>query len=364
MLISAAIVREKGTFVLEEAELDAPRPDEILIRLKAVGMCHTDLAVRDQHVPLPLPVVLGHEGAGVVEQVGSRVTAFVPGDHVVLSYGSCGQCAKCTEGRPYNCERFIACNASGCRLDGTSTIHQHGTALTASFFSQSSFATYALATERNAVKVPRDLPLELLAPLGCGIQTGAGAVLNALKPKRGSAIAIFGTGAVGLSAVMAAAVADCGVIIAVDVSDERLALARELGATHGVNANAADAVAEIMQITGTGADNAVEATGVPRVMEQAFAGLSSTGTLIVLGVAPFGATLTIAASDILNGKTIRGAIEGESVPDRFLPQLVALWQAGRFPFDRLIRSYRFSDINEAAADAEHGRTIKPVLVFE
>ncbi|MBL8265350.1 NAD(P)-dependent alcohol dehydrogenase [Steroidobacter sp.] len=365
MDIQAAVIREKGgAFNLERVELAEPAADEVQIKIVASGMCHTDLAVRDQHIPLPLPAVLGHEGAGVVTAVGRGVTKVKPGDHVVLSYGSCGQCGNCLAGRPAYCAQFLAYNVGTRRPDGSCTHSKDGQPMTGCFFYQSSFATHALTHVRNIVKVDKDLPLEVLAPLGCGIQTGAGAVLNCLRPSAGSSIAVFGAGAVGLSAVMAAAVAGCSRIIAIDMQDSRLQLARELGATHVVNAKAGNAVEQVKAATGgAGADFAVEATGIPAVMTQAFDALNGTGTVVVLGVAPAGATVSVDISSLLNGKTLRGAIEGESVPDIFIPRLIELWQAGKFPFDRLAKFYSFEHINEAAEDSERGTTIKPVIRF-
>ena len=267
MQIQAAVCREKdGAFTLESVELSEPQADEVVVKIVASGMCHTDLAVRDQHIPLPLPAVLGHEGAGIVAKVGAGVTKFKAGDHVVLSYGSCGKCGNCLSGRPAYCAQFLPFNVGTCRPDGSCTHQQNGKAMTGAFFYQSSFATYALTHVRNVVKVADDLPLEVLAPLGCGIQTGAGAVFNCLRPQAGSSIAIFGAGAVGLSAVMAAAVAGCAVIIVVDVQEARLALAKELGATVVVNARTADSVAAVREASGGGVDSAVEATGLPAVM--------------------------------------------------------------------------------------------------
>ncbi len=361
MDIQAAVCREKGSFTLESVELSEQHADEIIVKIVATGMCHTDLAVRDQHLPLPLPAVLGHDGAGIVARVGAGVSKIQPGDHVVLSYGSCGKCGNCLAGRPAYCAQFIAYNVGTCRPDGSCTHRQHGKAITGAFFYQSSCATYALTHIRNVVKVANDLPLDVLAPLGCGIQTGAGAVFNCLHPQAGSSIAIFGAGAVGLSAVMAAAASGCAVIVAVDVLDSRLALARELGATCVVNAKNADSVAAVRAASGGGVDSAIEATGIPAVMTQAFDSLNGTGPVVVLGVAPAGAMVSVDASSLLSGKRLRGAIEGESVPEVFIPQLIALWKAGKFPFDRLARFYTFDQINEAAHDSESGDVIKPII---
>ena len=361
MDIQAAVCGKDGHFNIERVQLSEPGPDEVVVKIVASGMCHTDLAVRDQHIPLPLPAVLGHEGVGVVTQVGSAVDKVRPGDHVVLSFGSCGTCANCRAGRPAYCAQFLAFNVGTRRPDGTCTHQQDGQAITGCFFYQSSFATHALTHVRNVVKVDNSLPLEVLAPLGCGIQTGAGSVLNVLQPRAGSSIAIFGAGAVGLSAVMAAAVAGCAPIIVIDVRDARLALAKELGATVTINGKTKDAVAAVKAATSGGVDFAVEATGIPAVMTQSFDALNGTGTVVVLGVAPAGASVSVDASGLLNGKTIRGAIEGESVPEVFVPRLIELWKAGKFPFDKLARYYAFDQINAAAHDSEKGLAIKPIL---
>ena len=362
MKIKAAVVREKAQpFAIEELELDTPRADEVLVRIVATGLCHTDLVVRDQYYPVALPAVLGHEGAGVVEQVGDRVTKVKPGDPVVLSYRSCGDCVNCQTGHPSYCHQFSICNLSGARLDCSTTLHKNSEVIHGNFFAQSSFATYALATERNVVKVREDVPLEILGPLGCGIQTGAGAVLNSLDAKAGSSIAIFGTGSVGLSAVMAAVVAGCTTIIAIDINAERLQIAKELGATHIINPGERNPVEAIQQITDSGVNYSLETTGLPQVFRQAVDSLTWLGVCGLIGAAPLGTEATFDMNTILFGRTIRGIIEGDSIPDIFIPQLIELYLQGRFPFDRLIRFYNLEQINQAAADSEQGRTIKPVL---
>ncbi|HEY0180637.1 MAG TPA: NAD(P)-dependent alcohol dehydrogenase, partial [Dokdonella sp.] len=332
--IKAAVVREKGgAFRIEPVELEDPRADEVLVRIAGVGMCHTDLVVRDQYFPTPLPAVLGHEGSGVVAKVGAAVTKVKPGDHVVLSYASCGACANCQAGRYGYCNDLYGRNFSGGRPDGTSPCRDaHGGRVSACFFSQSSFGEYALATERNVVKIADDVPLELMGPLGCGIQTGAGAVINALKPGAGTSIAIFGAGSVGLAATMAARVVGCARIIVVDLNAQRLALARELGATHVIDAGREDAVAAIQALTGDGAQYSLECTGLPKVARQAVDCLRLTGVCGVIGVAPLGTEVSLDMNGILFGRTVRGIIEGDSVADVFIPQLIELWKQGRFPF--------------------------------
>ncbi len=341
-------------------DLDEPRDDEILVRLVATGVCHTDLSGRDRWTGPP-PVVFGHEGAGLVERVGQRVSRVAPGDHVVLTFLSCGACTNCVRGLPSYCLSFPTLNLACTRPDGSTSLKQADQAVFGRFFGQSSLATYALAAERNAVKVRRDVPLELLGPLGCGIQTGAGAVLNALRPRAGSSLVVFGTGSVGMIAIMAAVVAGCTTIIAVDLRPGRLALARELGATHQIAASDADIGDVIRSLTSGGADFALDTTSRPEVIRQAVDALRTTGTCGVIGAAPPGTELTLSYGSVLMGRTIRGILEGDSIPELFIPSLIDLYLQGRFPFDRLIASYPFSQINKAAAASERGDVVKPVL---
>lgn len=361
----AAVVRQKGgPFLIEQVDIAAPRHDEVLVRVVATGMCHTDMVARDQMYPVPQPIVLGHEGAGVVEAVGENVTKVAPGDHVVLSFHSCGRCQPCFEGHPASCENFNAYNFAGSRPEDASNAlcdHAHH-ALHDRFFGQSSFGAYAIANERNVVKVRKDAPLELLGPLGCGVQTGAGTVLNALKVGAGASFAAFGAGAVGLSAIMAARAAGATTIIAVDLTASRLELARELGATHTVNSGEVDAVETIREITQRGVDYALDSTGVPAVIKSAIAALKPSGHLAVVGASRPGAVVELDINDVMQGgKHIQGVIEGASVPDVFIPKLVDMFMAGQFPFDRLVKFYPLDQINEAAADSEKGGTLKPII---
>jgi aryl-alcohol dehydrogenase len=362
--IKAAVVRRAGgPFEIETLAVDEPRADEVLVRIVATGMCHTDIVIRDQVYPVPLPIVLGHEGAGVVERVGTAVRKVAPGDHVVLSFMSCGHCARCTAGQPAYCAKGHPLCFGGAREDGsTATRDSHAAPVHDHFFGQSSFGTYALANERSVVKVRKDVPLELLGPLGCGLQTGAGSVINALKVGAGDSFAAFGAGSVGLSAVMAARVTGATTIIAVDVIPSRLALAKELGATHVVNAKDGDPVAAIQGIAGGGVDFALESTGRPEVVRQAVDALGTRGTVGIVGAAPIGTTASFDMGGLMSpGKSIRGIIQGDSVPDLFIPQLIELHRQGRFPFDRLVKFYSLDEINQAAADSESGATIKPIL---
>jgi aryl-alcohol dehydrogenase len=361
--IKAAVVFEQsGDFSIEQLELSEPRDNEVVVRIAATGICHTDLAGRDMHLPIPPPPsVFGHEGAGVVEEVGARVSKVEPGDHVVLAWNSCGTCTSCKAGRDPYCLNFFLYNFNGARPDGSITLRKDDQPIHGSFFSQSSFADFALANERNVVKVREDVPLEILAPMGCGVMTGAGAVMNALQPRPGSSIAVFGVGTVGMSAVLAAVVSGCTTVIAVDVNPDRLEIAREFGATHTINSDEVDPVEAIRDITDGGTDFSLECVGNPKVLRQAVDALPRLGVCGLLGVVPPGTEVGLDMDLLMNGRTVRGIIEGDAIPDLFIPRLIELYSQGRFPFDRLIRFYPLEEINQAVEDMEAGHVIKPVL---
>jgi aryl-alcohol dehydrogenase len=363
MKITAAVTEKAhAPFVLQELELGDLRPDEVLVRVAASGICHTDLIMRDQWYPVPLPAVLGHEGAGVVERVGSAVRLVSPGDRVGMSFDSCGSCPTCRTGLPAYCHDFWGHNFASVRPDGTSALSRNGELIHAHFFGQSSFATHAVAGERNVVRLPASIPLEVAAPFGCGIQTGAGAVLDALRVPAGSTIAVFGTGAVGLSAIMAGVVAGCTTIIGIDRNPQRLELAHELGATHVVDTTERDPTAEVRRITGYGADFSVEATGVPELLREAVECLAPRGMCGSIGAAAIGTDVSIDMATLLTaGRGLRGIVEGDSVPQTLLPRLIELWSQGKFPVDRMMEFYDFDQIDEAARLAEEGKVIKPVL---
>lgn len=351
--IRAAVLRKRGgPLKIESLDLEGPRDDELLVRLVASGICHTDIGLIDDWDGSEEPAVLGHEGAGVVEQVGRGVKGVTQGDHVVMSFQSCGRCSPCRHGRPTDCERFYEANFGFERLDGSNALWRNG--VRGHFFGQSSFATHSLATKRNVVVVPRDLPLELLAPLGCGLQTGAGTVMNSLAVPDGAGIAIFGTGTVGLAAVMAARIVGAGPIIGVDLLPRRLKLALQLGATHAIDARREDIAARISEITGSGVDYVVENTGSTEMYRLAIDVLKPKGRVALL-------TGDMETRSFSGGRKAVGVIQGDAVPQRFIPKLIDLYRAGQFPFDRLVKFYPFADINRAVADARKGNTIKPVV---
>ncbi len=362
MKIQAAVARA-GTdrLAIESLDMEEPRPGEIVVRLVATGICHTDLKIRERGTPSP--IVLGHEGAGIVEKIGPGVTKVRPGDHVTMSYDYCGTCPSCRENEPAYCHQGFAHNFGGKRPDGSSPLSKDGEFIHANFFGQSSFADFAMCSERNVVRVPKDLPLELLGPLGCGIQTGAGTVINGFKVGVGRTIAIFGTGSVGLSAVMAARLMGAGKIIAVDVKAPRLEMAKELGATHTIQAGDEDTLKAILKITGYGVDFALDTTGVVSVARQAFDSLAPRGTLGIIASSNTEKEIPVNIVQLLGGRKVRGIVQGESNPDVFIPTLIDLWRQGRFPFDRLVSFYPFERINDALHDSETGAAIKPVLRF-
>lgn len=364
MQIEAALVPERSApFVIASLQLDAPRADELLVRVVATGMCQTDLHGRDgYHAVTSYPAVFGHEGAGVVHQVGAAVRDFAPGDHVIMSYPWCGACANCRRQRFNYCLDARNLKNRGTRADGSTLLAADGAVVYGAFFQQSSFATFALTQARYAVKLPGDAPLELVGPLACSGQTGAGAVLNVLRPAAGDSLAVFGAGAVGLSALMAGRVAGCAPIIAVDVHDHRLALARALGATHTVNARqSGDVPAAIRAVAAGGVDAAIETSAVPAVLRQAIEALLPGGTCVLLGSARAGLEAAFEMPFLQQGRSVRGVVQGDSVPRLFIPQLVALMQAGQFPIEKMITFYDLADINRAAADAVAGTAVKPVL---
>jgi len=366
MKIQAAVARAAcAPLAIETLDIEAPRATEVLVRVIATGVCHTDMVVRDGHLPTPMPVVLGHEGAGIVEAVGASVRKVKVGDHVVMSFNSCGCCPSCRDDEPAYCHEFFPRNFFAAREDGSSGLSKDGETVHGNFFGQSSFATRALCHERNVVKVRDDVPLDLLGPLGCGILTGAGAVMNSLQVKAGKSIVVFGTGSVGLSAVMAARAVGATTIIAVDVNAERLQFALTVGATHTINPKAEDPVARILEITGAGANFSLDTTALMPVVRQALLCLAPRGACGVLGAAPMGTELQLDEVHLMSGgRRLIGIVEGSANPDTFIPKLIDLHVQGLFPFDRMVRFYPFERINEAIADSEQGRAIKPIVCME
>lgn len=361
MEIAAAVLREAGgAYRIERVKLADPAPGEVLVRVVGAGMCHTDVVPRAPESPAPPPIITGHEGAGVVEAVGDGVTGVSVGDHVVLSFDSCGTCVNCQRGRPSYCDTFVQRNLVGRRVDGTTGVTDaDGNQVSSRWFGQSSFATHCVATARNVVVVDRDLPLEKLGPLGCGILTGAGSILVALDVEPDRSLVVFGSGAVGLAAVMAAKVVGASPIVAVDIHAHRLALAAELGATHTIDGSAGDLVEQVQAVTGGGADYAFDTTGNVGVIVDALASLRMGGQCGLVGIQSEPLVLDPL---LIVGKTVSHILEGSAVPQETIPRLISLWREGRFPFDRLIETFSLEDVNLAEEASLTGKVVKPVLV--
>jgi aryl-alcohol dehydrogenase len=364
MQFKAAVLREGSPrMAIEEVTLRDLRSDEVLVRLAATGVCHSDIAVRDAVFPVPRPIVLGHEGAGHVERVGAAVKRVAPGDRVVLTYLACGVCPTCRSAEPAYCREFGAQNLTGLRVDGSSALEQNGTPVGGHFFGQSSFAAYSVANVRNVVKVRADAPLELLGPLGCGVQTGAGAVMNALRARPGTSLVVGGGGGVGLSAAMGAIVQGCAQVIVVEPNAGRRKIALEVGATHVIDPlSTKDLTATIVELTGGGANYAVETSGRTQVAQQIFSSLAVRGELALIAFYGLTATASFGLLEFIGkGLKVRGVTEGDSVPEEFIPRLVNLHMEGKFPLERLVKFYDFVSINEALEDQESGATIKPIV---
>jgi len=369
MKILAAICDEPhGQFKIESVDLDDDLDaHEVLVRNVATGICHSDLSLRDAPVGMPLmikPAVLGHEGSGIVERVGGEVTAVEPGDHVIMSFYYDGDCPNCRRGLHPYCDSFFALNLKGKRLNGTSAISSaRRGVISASYHQQSSFATYSVATEQNVVKVDKRLPLEYLGPLGCGFLTGAGAVMNRIKPQPGSSFAMFGVGAVGFAAIHAAKQAGCETIVAVDLHQSRLDLAREFGATHLIDASAvSDTVAAVRAICRRGVNYAYEASGATAAMSAAIDSLAPGGVCILSGVVfDKSKKANFTPESFMTNKTVGGILMGHADMPGTIAELLKHVESGDFPIQRLITMYDFPDINQAVSDMERGAIIKAIL---
>ena len=364
--ITAAVATAPGVdFSLEQLQLDEPREDEVLVRISGVGICHSDIAAREQQLPVSLPAVLGHEGAGVIEKVGNGVTNLSPGDHVVLSFLSCGECDTCNGGQPSYClQGFLPQNFACMRPDGSKTIQRDGEGISSNFFGQSSFGTYAIANASNAIKVRSDAPIELLGPLGCGIQTGAGSIMKALACEAGSSLLITGGGAVGLAAVMAGAVQACANIIVSEPHAARRELALSLGATHVIDPTTGTRLHEAVRaILPGGVDYGFDTSARQDVIEGIVNSMRPAGTIGLVGIPADNPNISFDVITLLAlGLNIVGITEGNADPATFIPEMVDLYMEGRFPLDKLCKTYDLEQINEAVAEHAQGLCVKPVLV--
>jgi len=367
MKIQAAVAPSAGApFVNKPLELDDPRDDEVLVRILGVGVCHTDLVAQAGVLPLKFPAVLGHEGAGIVERIGSKVSKVQVGDKVILSFLSCGHCPSCSDHEPAYCYDLTALNKGGTRKDGSHTHHDGESPVTGSFFGQSSFANYSLAQERNIVKILPGIPLEIAGILGCGVQTGAGAILRSMDCKPNSSLLVIGGGAVGLSAVMAAKARGVSRILLGERLEARREIAMELGATNFLNLPDGNLADEVLRLITHGVDYVLDTTGVPSLIEQVPRLIARRGTFGFVGLPPASHTsmnLPFGLMDSMRrGLTLRGIIEGDSDVDGFIETLMQMYLAGRFPFDKLVRTFPMSEINAAIDAQHHGDCVKVVLI--
>ena len=366
MHANAAVFEKPFTpLSVTDVEIDAPRPGEALVKVVASGVCHTDALARDGDMPFPAPGVLGHEGAGVVRAVGDGVTNVSVGDKVVIGWPWCGSCRNCLDGQPRYCLQLGPLVVAGSRADGSTSLRRlDGSPLHSHFFGQSSFASYSICAADALVPVPADTDTSLLGPLACGISTGAGAVLNALRPHPGSSIVVYGAGAVGLSAIMAARLTAATHIIAVDKLASRLALATELGATETIDlSSGADPVAAVREICDGPADFSLDCAGNVNVLRQAADSVGTRGTVALIGGAPAGASFSLDHMSTLWGKKVVGILGGEGRSVSLINTLITLNSQGRFPYDRLIEKFPLDQVNEALEASHRGDVIKPVLTM-
>ncbi|CAJ0544181.1 Ff.00g034880.m01.CDS01 [Fusarium sp. VM40] len=370
----ALVVHKPGDkFVMEPITLDEVRSDEVLVEMKYSGICHTDVLFQTGLLPgVEYPAIFGHEGAGIIRALGSNVKdkSLTIGDHVLLSFNVCGKCKQCLADNPSCCHVHSPVNTGSVRLsDGSTPARlQDGTSVRSQCFGQSSFSRMSVVAERCVVKCPYPESLSYYAPLGCGFQTGAGTILNVLKPDKTKTVVIFGVGSVGIAALMAAAYLQVNQLIAVDVNDDKLAMVKELGATHTVNPTkcGGDSIeATIKQITDGGADFAIDCTGRIPVIESLFGCLAPRGTATTVGVPPPDSVVRIEPQTfLLENKSYIGVVEGGSHPQKFIPQLMELHRQGNFPVEKLCKVYSVKDFDTALSDLREGKVVKPIIHWD
>ena len=347
--------------MLEEAQLDDPREGELLVRIEACGVCHTDRKFQEV---VPLPAVLGHEGTGIVEETGAGVKTIKPGDRVILSYPWCGSCPYCQHDEPYKCEKIHSLKFNGSRADKSKTIFQNGKPITSAFFQQSSFATHAITLERSVIPVQTDLPAEMLAALPCSIQTGAGTVINSFNIKKNESLIIFGAGVVGLSALMAAKVVGAHPVICVDRIKSRLDLAGELGADHILNIDDGEVPVRLRAVLPRGVQYALETSTTVKGLEDALECIGQGGKIGIVSYPYGGEKFPFTTKNLfLRLGSIQGIVQGHSVPGKFIPTLIEWQEKGIFPYQKLISVYDFTAINDAFRDVADGGVVKPVLMM-
>lgn len=350
---------------IEELDLAPPKLGEVLVEVKAAGLCHSDLSVVNGDRPRPVPMVLGHEAAGIVREVGDKVTSVKPGDHVVMVFvPSCGQCMPCSEGRPALCEPGNAANGRGELLGGGRRLSSHGRAVQ-HHVGVSAFATHAVLSEYSVIRIDPSIPFEVAALFGCAVLTGVGAVVNTAAVRAGQSVAVVGLGGVGLSAVMGAVLVGASRIVAVDLSDEKLDFARKLGATDCFNAASGAVVDEVREATGGGVDYGIEMAGSIRALETAFAISKRGGVTITAGLANPAYSFAISPVTLVGEeRVLRGSYIGSCVPKRDIPRYVALYKRGRLPVDKLLTSTgSLNGVNDALDCLAEGKTVRHIIVM-
>jgi len=373
--VRSAVLREMGAprpyahsrpLEIVDVELDPPGPEELLVRVGAAGLCHSDLSVIDGSRPRVMPMALGHEAAGEVVEVGTGADRFAPGDHVVLAFvPACGGCEPCRAGRAALCEPGAVANAAGTLLSGERRLGELDGMPLNHHLGVSAFSDHIVVSQASAVKVDPELPVELAALFGCAVLTGVGAAVNAARVQPGERVAIFGLGGVGLSALLGAVLQEAATIVAVDVVADKLALALELGATHAVPAGP-EAVEEVRALTGGGADHAIETVGSARVLADAYAATRRGGSTTTVGLPDPSQMLSIPAVGLVaEERTLRGSYLGSSVPARDLPRFIALHREGRLPVERLLtHRLGLDEINEGFDRLADGEAVRQAVVFE
>ncbi len=365
--IKAAVVNGVNEdYKIETVYLDEPRSNEVLVKMVASGICHSDEAFRLGDADYGLPAIFGHEGAGIVEQVGDAVKSVKVGDHVVLSYAFCGHCNSCLHGKPATCDEWAVLNVSGRRKNGDPIFYKEDKKTPIStLLGQSSFATHTVVDENNVIKIDKSVDLTIAGPLGCGFLTGSGTVFNGFKPKVNSTMTVFGTGTVGLAGIMAAKIAGCSTIISIDIHDHRLETAKKLGATHTINSKNVDALEEVRKITnGLGTNYVMDTTGISSVMKTAFDATAQGGVYAPVAVSSNELTFVPFGELVVSTKSIIGVLMGDAVPQVSIPQMIDFYKQGRFDFTSVIKKFDFEDINEAANASNSGEVIKPIIIID
>lgn len=374
MKIKAAVLEKMGAatpyekskpLAVQAVELDSPGDGEVLVKVAAAGLCHSDLSVIDGNRPRPTPMVLGHEAAGVVQELGSGVEDLSVGDHVVMVFvPSCGHCLPCSEGRPALCEPGAVANGAGTLLSGARRLHRNGGDVH-HHLGVSAFAEYATVSRRSLVKIDRELPLDEAALFGCAVLTGVGAVINTARVPAGSSVAVLGLGGVGLSSLLGAVAVGARRVVAVDLSDNKLGIARQLGATDTFNAGGANAVEEIRAATGGGVEFAFEMAGSVRAMDLAYKITRRGGTTVTAGLPPPTHTFALPQVNLVaEERTVKGSYIGTCVPNRDLPRYIELYRRGKLPVDRLMSSrLKLDEINIGFDRLHEGKAVRQVVVF-